>query len=155
MQKTEPAEPLITVIYKPDSTLMGGEKLPSPSFLLSSSTPRSSYTSLLLTASLPLSSSLPFIHFDVVSVDSSTFAMSSLFLLSILFFLSLCPCFEMKRKSPPRKQGQNVFEKDKLILPAVSPRAWLWSGNGRTQSSRQNSPSGYFQHSQRLSCRQE
>lgn len=35
--RTEPAEPLITVIYKPDSTLMGRQNLPSPSFLCSSS----------------------------------------------------------------------------------------------------------------------
>lgn len=39
VQRTEPAEPLITVIYKPDSTLMGRQNLPSPSFLRSSSFP--------------------------------------------------------------------------------------------------------------------
>lgn len=157
MQKTEPAEPLITVIYKPDSTLMGGENLPSPSFPCSSSTPRSSYTSLLLTASLLLSSSFPFIHFDVVSVDSNTFAVSSLFLLSIFFsFFFLFYRFEMKAgwRGNPRKQRQNASAKDKLILPALSPWASLWSGNGPRQSSRQNSPSGCFQRSQRLSCRQ-
>lgn len=61
MQKTEPAEPLITVIYKPDSTLMGRENLPSPSFLCSPSSPRSSHASFLLTASLLLPSSFPFL----------------------------------------------------------------------------------------------
>lgn len=34
VQRTEPAEPLITVIYKPDSTLMRRQKLPSSSFSL-------------------------------------------------------------------------------------------------------------------------
>lgn len=39
VQRTEPAEPLITVIYKPDSTLMGRQNLPSPSSLHSPTLP--------------------------------------------------------------------------------------------------------------------
>lgn len=39
VQRTEPAEPLITVIYKLDSTLMGRQSLPSPSFIHFSSLP--------------------------------------------------------------------------------------------------------------------
>lgn len=70
VQKTEPAEPLITVIYKPDSTLMGRENLPSifsPLFILLHLSPAHSF----------LSSSFPFIHVDAVSVGSNTFATSS------------------------------------------------------------------------------
>ena len=74
VQRTEPAEPLITVIYKADSTLMGRQNLPSPSFLQSSPPPpRSPNTSLPLFTS---SHSPPFL----------------LFLHAPFFFSSTCPC---------------------------------------------------------------
>lgn len=63
VQRTEPAEPLITVIYKPDSTLMGRQNLPSLSFLCSASLPLSIPDWLLTYVHLFLTSSLPDPHF--------------------------------------------------------------------------------------------
>ena len=127
--RTEPAEPLITVIYKPDSTLMGRQNLPSPSFLRSSSLLTSAHLLSRLTFSSPSFTLLPSLSFPFLLPLRPSY-----FLSVSLSARSLTHCFtilKVKREGRevrwagefPRTQRKNVFGffffflYDKPILP--------------------------------------
>lgn len=113
--RTEPAEPLITVIYKPDSTLMGRQNLPSPSFLRSSSLLTSAHLLSRLTFSSPSFTLLPSLSFPFLLPLRPSY-----FLSVSLSARSLTHCFtilKVKREGRevrwagefPRTQRKNVF----------------------------------------------
>lgn len=128
--RTEPAEPLITVIYKPDSTLMGRQNLPSPSFLCSSSLLTSVHLLSHLTFSSPSFTLLPSLSFHFSSLFIHHISYPSLSLPSFPAW-SLTHCFtilKVKRewrevswaREFPLTQRKNVFGVflyDKPILP--------------------------------------
>lgn len=100
--RTEPAEPLITVIYKPDSTLMGRQNLPSPSFLRSSSLLTSVHLLSHLTSPPPLSCPLSRFHFSSLFVHHISYP--SLFLPSFPA-RSLTHCFTILNV---KREGREV-----------------------------------------------
>lgn len=128
MQRTEPAEPLITVIYKPDSTLMGRQNLPSPSFsphfispfLHPQTTPHLCSPSLTSPLLHPLPSHTP--SFPLLHLTSLARFQCPSYLLSRFFFLPDHSCrlhyyFERGKGGKavswageyPRIQRKNVF----------------------------------------------
>lgn len=148
VQRTEPAEPLITVIYKPDSTLMGRQNPPSQSFLPllinPSVHPRLTphLCSPFLTSSplpSPLSS-LPFpfpLLFPLGRFRRPSYSRPPSLSALLSCRITLTHCFTiLKEKGEgrgvsragefPRKQRKNVFlpfRYDKPILPQV----WPWA----------------------------
>lgn len=114
--RTEPAEPLITVIYKPDSTLMGRQNLPSPSFLRSSSLLTSVHLLSHLTSPPPLSCPLSRFHFSSSSsIIFPTFSLSAF--LSCPITHTLLYHFEREKRRARGKLSRRIpsYTKKKCI----------------------------------------